>query len=406
MSIQTQSATEKALDRIFELIREIVERSGNGNCIYRGEPEHYDKVSSSLYRPFPSEYDSGEYDLESLNKANLEDARNHIQNHEKEDFELLTELQHYGDQTNLIDFTTDFHIALFFACNGSHDKDGIVIVLPRTKDIVEKYRVNQPLKPLNRVKAQKSIFTQPQKGFIDPKDFKCVTVPANLKQWILIYLRNFQDISIQSIYNDLHGFIRNKDLRHSREANLPLVMAEINLKHIADKDPPAEDEEQKDALRDVIAGYTKKLEYSPYEVRLYVEQGKYYFNLRELDCAIEASSKALLLQPDHHDAHFNRGLAFYFKKDYAGTIADFDYVIKEDPGNAMKYVFRGIALLHQQDWEEAKLDFETGKEIDKEMGKFLTSLFHQDSQSVSDFEQKYNVKIPADIAEMLTPPQA
>ncbi len=403
MNTQTQSVTENALDRIYELIREIVKRSGNGNCIYRGEPEHYDKVSSSLYRFFSLAIDSGKYDLNDLNDlndANLKDARNHIQGQEKEDFELLTELQHYGSQTNLIDFTTDYHIALFFACNGSHDKEGRIIVLQRSKEMDEKYKVNRPLKPVNRVTAQKSIFTQPQKGFIDPNDFNTVTVPADLKQWILIYLLKFQDISIQSIYNDLHGFIKNKELRYSNEAMLPLVWAEMKLEDITNNNLPVEDEEQKDAWRDMIAGYTKRLEYSPYEVRLYAEQGKYYLYLREYDCAIEVCSKALLLQPDHQ-AHVNRGLAFYFKKDYAGAIEDFDYIIEVYPDHTMSYIFRSIALLHQQDWEKARSDLKTIRD----MGQDATELFRYEAQSVSDFEQKYNVKIPADIAEMLSSPQ-
>lgn len=404
MNKQTQSVTENALDRIYELIREIVKRSGNGNCIYRGEPEHYNKVSSSLYRFFSSDIDSGKYDLNDLNDANLKDARNHIRIN-KDDLELLTEMQHYGDRTNLIDFTTDYHIALFFACNGSHDKDGRIIVLQRSKEIDEKYRVNRPLKPVNRVTAQKSIFTQPQNGFIDPNDFDTVTVPADLKQWILIHLLKFQDISIQSIYNDLHGFIRNKELRYSREAIYPLFFAEMKLEHIADNNPAAKDEEQKEAWRAVIAGYTKRLEYSPYDVELYVEQYKYYLYLREYDCAIAVCSKALLLNPNHCQAHFNRGLAFYLKKDYGGTIADVDYVIKEDPGKPITYALKGIAALYLQDWEKAKLNLETAKEMDEEIDIDFTFLFHRHSQSVSDFEQEYNVKIPEDIAEMLTPPQ-
>ena len=32
--------------------------------------------------------------------------------YEKDDFEILTQLQHYGGKTNLIDFTTDYLIAL------------------------------------------------------------------------------------------------------------------------------------------------------------------------------------------------------------------------------------------------------------------------------------------------------
>ena len=38
------------------------------------------------------------------------------------DFEILTEIQHYGGKTNLIDFTTDYFIALFFANIFPHKK--------------------------------------------------------------------------------------------------------------------------------------------------------------------------------------------------------------------------------------------------------------------------------------------
>ena len=63
----------------------------------------------------------------------LEAAKNYT--YETDTFEILTELQHYGGNTNLIDFTTDNHIALFFACNGFSDKPGRVILLEKTKEI-------------------------------------------------------------------------------------------------------------------------------------------------------------------------------------------------------------------------------------------------------------------------------
>ena len=50
------------------------------------------------------------------------------------DFETLTELQHFGGYTNLIDFTTDSHIALFFACDGSRGKPGRIILLEKTEE--------------------------------------------------------------------------------------------------------------------------------------------------------------------------------------------------------------------------------------------------------------------------------
>ncbi len=40
------------------------------------------------------------------------------------------------------------------------------------------------------------------------------------------------------------------------------------------------------------------------------------------------------------------------------------------------------------------------------LGENINVLFRQDSQSIADFEQKHNVKIPKDIAALLTPPQA
>ncbi len=68
MNPQTQFAAENAFNRFLELIREIVESSGNGNCIYRGESAHYDKVASAPYRSSPpSEFDSGDSDLYHFN---------------------------------------------------------------------------------------------------------------------------------------------------------------------------------------------------------------------------------------------------------------------------------------------------------------------------------------------------
>ena len=50
-------------------------------------------------------------------------------NRKYENLEILTKIQHYGGSTNLIDFTKDYFVALFFACNSSLDKDGRLIWL-------------------------------------------------------------------------------------------------------------------------------------------------------------------------------------------------------------------------------------------------------------------------------------
>ena len=60
------------------------------------------------------EIKSEDFDIEAIQKKMLEVSKDYA--HEKDEFEILTELQHFGGYTNLIDFTTDSHIALFFAC--------------------------------------------------------------------------------------------------------------------------------------------------------------------------------------------------------------------------------------------------------------------------------------------------
>ena len=194
------------LNRILEIIGRIAETTADGDFIYRGEPQHYEKVSSSLWRECQKEIGTEEFDIEAIQKQMLEVAKDYT--HEKDDFEILTELQHYGGHTNLIDFTTDNHIALFFACDGSHDKDGRIVLLERTEEI--KDQIEPPRNPQNRIIAQKSIFVQPPKGFIEPKQYEIINIPKSLKELMLEHLQKQHGISTKTVYNDLHGFIRNQ----------------------------------------------------------------------------------------------------------------------------------------------------------------------------------------------------
>ena len=115
-----RSASDNNLDSVMQVIREIVEKSADGDFLYRGEPKHYCQVSSSLYRRIQCEV-SENIDIKRAQEEDLEEAREFvIQNYGDDD--LLAQLQHYGSDTNLIDFTTDCLIALFFACNGKFHK--------------------------------------------------------------------------------------------------------------------------------------------------------------------------------------------------------------------------------------------------------------------------------------------
>ena len=204
--MKNQSNLQNALNAVLEILREIAEKSDSGNYIYRGEPENYDRVSSSLWRECKRKMETEDFDIQAIEGLILESAKNYTS--EQEEIEIWVELQHYGGHTNLIDFTTDSHIALFFACDRFFDKPGRVLFLG--EEAQNENRVKEtPQNPRNRIIAQKSVFIRPT----EPDDV--ITIPAHLKQPILGYLDKHHGISTETIYNDLHGFIRNQDMHQN-----------------------------------------------------------------------------------------------------------------------------------------------------------------------------------------------
>ena len=295
-----------------------------------------------------------------------------------------------------------------------------------------KYRVKQPQNPQNRIMAQKSIFVQPPKGFIDPNDITTISIPANLKQWILIHLRKFQDIFTQTIYNDLHGFIKHRNLRTSHEVLSPLVWADIIMENMTESQTA---EERQNQIQEVIELYTTAIQYSPYDVTTYMSQGKCYEEIGNFDLAIETFSKVILLKPDYANVYYNRGmaylkkeevdfaiedfdkaielnpnyaatyyyrgLAYYYRKgDYDFAIEDFTKAIELNPDQAIFYYNRGMARLYLKEWEEAKSDLTTTKDMGVDIIAAFRCYFRG---SVSEFEAKHGIQLPPDIAAMLTP---
>ena len=352
------------------------------------------KFSSTLYRLAPTSFDSGEFQLEKLQQLDVSEVRSYLQAYvQLEDFQILTELQHYGSETNLIDFTTDYHIALFFACAGSHDKDGRIILLNRTQENTSKYGIKEPQSPQNRVLAQKSIFAQPPNGYIDSEDLSVIPVPSNFKQWILIHLRRFQDISSHSIYNDLHGYIRYRKLYTSEEAVLPHFLANRAQK-LAFEHSSAEEREK--LLQQAIDSYTTAIQYTPYDATIYVEQGRCYSALSKFDCAIETFSKAIFLSPAYAYAYHERGLTYTRNETWNFAIADFSKSIELNPDYALSYPRRGIVRLYLEEWEDARYDLTTAKE----KGIDIATHFKNSGFQPGDFKRLNGSSLPKDLARM------
>ena len=205
---------------VDELLRKIKEKADTGEYLYRGEPEryqespYYGKVSSKLYRDFLEREDfdveAEHFDIEVVQEAMLSAARRFFRK-TVQDFEILAEIQHYGGKTNLIDFTTDYLIALFMVSDREESlgKDGRIIL--QEKELIDPY-IAEPYEPINRVIAQKSVFVRHPDGFILPNEDDVISIPADLKKPIRKHLERYHGVLSETVYNDLHGFIKNQDI--------------------------------------------------------------------------------------------------------------------------------------------------------------------------------------------------
>ena len=203
----------RELERIQSVMTEVVRKSSKrgGVCVYRGEPECYPIVSSGLYRAF-SDSANEAFDIGQAEKEIVENARRYTTLTDTD--EILTEIQHFGGTTNLVDFTDDYLIALFFASAQAKSKDGRVIL-----HWSESGMLVRPKQTINRIVSQKSVFVRPYRGFIVPDDRdEIVIVPSDLKASVLSFLERFHGISERTVYNDIHGFIRHQDPGRSRYA--------------------------------------------------------------------------------------------------------------------------------------------------------------------------------------------
>jgi tetratricopeptide (TPR) repeat protein len=316
------------LSRALKKIQEIAEKSADGDYIYRGEPKHYDKVSSSLYRKH-SDIEPKHFKI--VQDEILKLAKRYTS--ENKPFEILAELQHYGGATNLIDFTSDYLIALFFACEGSDFRyeDGRVILLKKTKEI--NGQIGLPQNPKNRVIAQKSIFVQPPSGFI--KADHIVNIPKDLKQPMLDYLRKCHGIYIETIYNDLHGFIKYQNVHQSAYTELYIGRTDQSEKRYTQ----------------AIEHYTKAIEINPQMAFAYYNRGNAKSDMKNYEEALKDYKTAIQLFPDYSESFFNRANTNADLYRFQEAIDDYDEAIRLGSENAI--FNKGNALVCTGRFDEA-----------------------------------------------------
>ena len=357
MNTENRSNTQTDLTRVLAKITEIATASAKGNYIYRGEPECHKKVSSNLYREYEADIEAEHFDIKVVQEEILREAKEYT--HKTDEFEILTELQHYGGKTNLIDFTTDYLVALFFACDSNRDKPGRVILLQNQS---ETYKVVKPPRTIARAGIQKSIFVQAPSGVIDPDTV--VYIPSDLKGDMLDYLRKHHDISTKTIYNDLQGFIEN---RSSHKSAYTEFYKGVTYQQRA---VSAGDQVEKQAWYDKsLAHYTKVIDLIPGYAEAYINRGVAYAGKGEFDKAIQDYNIAIELNPDLSEAYNNRGNAYTDKSDFYTAIQDYNIAIELNPENADAHYNRGIIYAGKGKFDEAIQDYNIAIELNPDLSE-------------------------------------
>ena len=145
------------------------------------------------------------------------------------------------------------------------------------------------------------------------------------------------------------------------------------------------------ALRDL----DKALQLNPDYAYARTVRASLYLQKGDLDRAIRDLDKAL--DPQNTNGYNDRGVAYERKGDSEQAMQNYDQALRIRPNQA-GYANRGIALLRLSQWDKARSDLLSARN----MGMDIVSVFHAGHGSVATFEQNHNLKLPQDITDMLS----
>ena len=380
--------------KINQKMQEILDKCGEGKYIFRGEKKCYDKVSSNLYRYYSELYKTrgrtldNHFPVSKLEKEIVERAKRHIRL-DAPNIEVLTELQHYGGKTTLIDFTQNIYIALFFACNGSFDENGRIILvsrsgIPEQTDIdyekENEYTIVSPTGKNPRVVFQSSVFLHATRGYIERDKYEIFEIEKDLKKEFLDYLRQYCGIESVTIYNDIQGFIENQGNYSDAETEFYLGVARHDenlfseaIEHYneAIKLKPqfaeayfnrAVAKADLEKLEEAIKDYNQAIELRPKFVEAYVNRGNMKTRLGKLEEAVADLDQALKLNSEHTEAYTNRGYTKTLLGRMEEAIEDYNQAIELRPDNET-YTNRGSVKVNLGYPEEGVRDFDKAIEL-------------------------------------------
>ena len=156
---------------------------------------------------------------------------------------------------------------------------------------------------------------------------------------------------------------------------------------------------EKSEIDKAIADCNKAIELNPQLAEAYNNRGAAYGANGEFDLALADCSKAIELASEDARVYNNLGVAYVKKGELNSAIVNFTKAIELNPDHANAYNNRGISWLYLREWENFRSDLSAARDVGVDIAIGFRNLFG----SVANFEQITGIRLPEDIAAMLTP---
>ena len=364
---------------------EWVAQHGKRGVLYRGLADSEYQLESSLYRRLQSPKREISQDifiraLDNLIKIAKREKHDRKDGHVLSDLELLSNLQHYGAATCLIDFTRNPLVALWFACqphnkteNGeTNPADGKIVAVNANHP--EKFGIAEggeeienffsdkklwkwiPPKQNHRIVAQQSVFVLGQSVIPEDEMLASCIISHKTKDSILLELQDRYGISAESLFCDFPGFAREV---HGHDKKYHEWTVEDYFQFGLDN-------QQKGNYAAAIKDYDQAIILNPQYADAYNNRGNAKNNLGDYNAAVADYNEAIRLNPKYANAYNNRGNAKSNLGDHTAAVADYDESIRLNPKNAIAYNNRSVAKTRLGEHTAAIADYDEAIKLNPE----------------------------------------
>lgn len=371
-----------------ELIKLVKEKhwGESTKIIFRGQSNAKWALDSSADRRLKNENNPPDL-IEYLTKVLIEPAKedkfDFQQNGKLNDLELLAALQHQGAATCLIDFTTNFHIALWFACQ-DNKKNGKVFAMNsgdvlnfklvkseqangKIEKLLEptifKNTLNEQTSPSlfywkpppneNRIVVQHSCFvfsteTPNSSLYVE------LEIDRSDKEEIKQLLEKYYGLDSQSIFRDFTGFAASQG--HNQP--LPTTFENANERFNSGKELF-----QEGKYLDAKKYYDEAIRLNPNYIEAFYSRGICKIILKDYEEALKDFDEAIHLDPNYAEAYNSRGNVKAQLGRHKESLEDYNKAVNLNPQNANIYYSRGNAKAQLEKHKEAIEDFDKAIKI-------------------------------------------